>query len=268
MQKRWGAFALAMAIMLTACGRPSPRVKPAAAPQVTTIRMALWSNAAPIFAPVIAAFQEKHPEYRVETVPIPAWTQIEGMVRGGTVDLVPNTLTWDHMIRNGMRPVSIDPYVAKSRFDTAPFGPILEGEVVGGSHYGLPLYGYPFVFAYNKRLVAEAGVTIPTDSWTWEEFRDTATRLTRGKGDTKIWGFDWSPSTAPENLVYLMALQRAPAGGLPDSQTSAGRVPAAGRGRPGSGLLDRSQPAGVGRIPRCQARRVGTGAPGALVRAA
>lgn len=213
---------VALTIMATACAKAPPaRVKPVTAAgqaAVTTIHMTNWAATEPVFAPVIAAFQNKHPEYRVETVPFTDWTQLQEILKQGGADLIPNVIPWQGFIDTGTRLTSIDAYVAKSRFDTAPLGPLIEGEKAYGQHYGLPVMGHPWVFAYDKRLVAEAGVTIP-GSWTWEEFRDTAARLTHGKGDDKVWGFDWAFSP-PNDLVYLMALQRATADGLPDSQAA------------------------------------------------
>jgi multiple sugar transport system substrate-binding protein len=41
---------------------------------------------------------------------------------------------------------------------------------------------------YNQRLFQEVGVPFPTDAWTWDDYYATATRLTRGQGDEKIFG--------------------------------------------------------------------------------
>lgn len=222
MRRSWVLSVLVIALLVTACAKAPPaRVKPAAAlqqPTITTIRIALWASTEPLYAPVFAAFQDKHPEYRVETAPINNPTDLEALLKNGSVDLTPNTFGWEYMLRTGKRLIDLSPYVAQSRFDTAAFGPLLENDKVGGRLYGLPLHGYPYIFAYNKRLVAAAGVTIPTGSWTWEELRDTAARLTSGSGEAKIWGFDWA-HVNPDSLLYMMALQRAPAGGVPDDRT-------------------------------------------------
>lgn len=41
----------------------------------------------------------------------------------------------------------------------------------------------------NQDLLGRAGLAVPTPTWTWEQFADYATKLTRREGDeTKVWG--------------------------------------------------------------------------------
>lgn len=46
----------------------------------------------------------------------------------------------------------------------------------------------PFALLGNAALFEAAGVPLPGSGWTWEEFRATARRLTRGEGEQKVWG--------------------------------------------------------------------------------
>jgi multiple sugar transport system substrate-binding protein len=59
----------------------------------------------------------------------------------------------------------------------------------GGGLYGLPYNMQTVAVYYNRQLFLEAGVPFPKDSWTWQEFLDTARRLTRVEGgETKGFG--------------------------------------------------------------------------------
>jgi multiple sugar transport system substrate-binding protein len=48
-----------------------------------------------------------------------------------------------------------------------------------GRVYGLPWLQQPVMMYVNKTLFDEAGVAYPNESWTWDDFIDAATKLTR-----------------------------------------------------------------------------------------
>jgi multiple sugar transport system substrate-binding protein len=58
--------------------------------------------------------------------------------------------------------------------------------------YGLPRDFQTIVLFYNKDMFDAAGVAYPTDSWTMDDLRDAAKKLTKdsnGDGITDQWGF-------------------------------------------------------------------------------
>lgn len=78
-----------------------------------------------------------------------------------------------------------------------------------GKQFGLPWLQQPVMMYVNKTLFDEAEVSYPDESWTWTEFTDAATKLTKdGSGkhpgedgfdasSTTQWGFTvngWPPS--------------------------------------------------------------------------
>lgn len=88
-------------------------------------------------------------------------------------------------------------------------GQYLEGAFSGAAFvddrvYGLPCGIYTMLLYYNKDLFDEAGVEYPSGNWynpmTWDEFRDKASKLTKGGGSDKIFG-------AHLNLEILMLNQ-------------------------------------------------------------
>ena len=63
----------------------------------------------------------------------------------------------------------------------------------GRAVYALPTGYSPLVVAYNKDLFDRAGVSVPADDWTWDDFLGLAKRLTRdsdGDGTIDQWGTD------------------------------------------------------------------------------
>jgi ABC-type glycerol-3-phosphate transport system substrate-binding protein len=209
------------AIFLSACSMPVVKrqvvpEQPEAETGPVTIKVAV--NNAPISSTgidaVIAAFQTKFPQYRVEKVQIPSPTgmgdpkaiqdaedTLHQMMKKGDVDL----LQAEHgfgifsAIQKGLL-TDLMPLVQQSRLDTAPFEPMLSESRQGSALYTMPYAVNPEVFVYNKDLVSKASVTIPQDSWTWDQFRETAASLTKGTGTDRVWGFD---AMTPEDLGLI-----------------------------------------------------------------
>ena len=59
---------------------------------------------------------------------------------------------------------------------------------IGGDYYSVPYCNNINVVFYNKKMFDEAGVPYPKDDWTWDDFRETAKKLTKGSGADKIYG--------------------------------------------------------------------------------
>ncbi len=63
---------------------------------------------------------------------------------------------------------------------------VLASATYDGKYYGVPWIANPLMVYYNKDLFDEAGVPYPsaTDNWTWQDFIDTAKKLTVVKKDS------------------------------------------------------------------------------------
>ena len=68
-----------------------------------------------------------------------------------------------------------------------------------GSIYGVPFYTNALGMFYNKTAFLDAGLPLPTDGWTWEDFRTAVDTLSKdgmyGFGLQGAWGgtFEWYP---------------------------------------------------------------------------
>lgn len=199
---------LAAALLLTSgCTKSAPqRALPTAPePEQITLRVGVFFDGNDL-NPIIEAYEAKHNNVQIEKVSFKTIPEIQEAVKTGKVDLFNARSGAAGMVRLGSA-VDLEPYIRKSRFDTAPLGTLMDAHRDGGQIHSLPTYGNPYVLVYNKKLVADAGVAIPTDALTWDQLREIAQKLTKGEGLTKQWGM--SLSFQPEYLAYTLAMEQA-----------------------------------------------------------
>ncbi|MFD4633911.1 ABC transporter substrate-binding protein [Streptomyces sp. NPDC058284] len=81
------------------------------------------------------------------------------------------------------------------------WAPAREAVTINGRVRALPALLDCLAVVCNKKLFAEAGLDLPKAGWTWQEFTDTARRLTdAGKGR---FGTGW-PGTGDEDTVWRL----------------------------------------------------------------
>ncbi len=69
------------------------------------------------------------------------------------------------------------------------FGESLETtQNFNGDYYALPYCNNINMVYFNKRMFDAAGVPYPKEDWTWNDFRETAKKLTSGSGANKVYG--------------------------------------------------------------------------------
>jgi multiple sugar transport system substrate-binding protein len=163
-----------------------------------TIRVGTWESgdAIKIWNDLISDFNKQYSQIKVSFEPVPdnygtkLLTQIaandapdvfqvgDGDVRmfverGGAADLT------EYIEGKGDLP----------GIDTSVYYPALfqTGVVNDQSHFLTKDYS-PLAVYYNKDIFDKAGVPYPKDGWTWDEFRDTAMKLTSGTGATAQYG--------------------------------------------------------------------------------
>lgn len=59
---------------------------------------------------------------------------------------------------------------------------------INGDYYAIPYNNNINMVFFNKKMFDEAGVEYPKEGWTWEDFRNTAIKLTSGEGADKVYG--------------------------------------------------------------------------------
>jgi multiple sugar transport system substrate-binding protein len=148
----------------------------------------------PPFKQQQSTFKSMYPKVEIEEVFVP-WSEysqkMTTMIAGGeTIDVV-----W-LMIDNGAGgPLNVNTWIKKDALlDLTPlfsegtikredyFPGLLSKFEIGGKFWGTPFECWQAVFWYNVNLFEEAGLSIPDENWTWEDYREAAAALTK-KGD-------------------------------------------------------------------------------------
>ena len=144
----------------------------------------------------IDAFNEKYPNINVALEPISGDYEQRLILQAASRTLPDLFWASDQGVqvlgsRNLM--LDLDPYIAASGLDTSNFyQSMLDLGKVDGVQYMLPRDYNHLVTFYNIDMFEEAGVPLPQEGWTWQEFVDAATALTKkdANGETTQYGVD------------------------------------------------------------------------------
>ena len=96
--------------------------------------------------------------------------------------------------------------VSAAAFDWSDFYPSeRQAATVNGKVVGVPALVDNLSLVYNKKLFAAAGIAPPTSSWTWQDFRTAAAKLTKASTHTYGWAYvnDGSEDTVWRFLAML-----------------------------------------------------------------
>ncbi|AEJ62003.1 extracellular solute-binding protein family 1 [Spirochaeta thermophila DSM 6578] len=149
--------------------------------------------------PVIEEFQQLYPHITVELENIGSGTEyyakLQTMVAGGLAPDVfyPAThVAYAYAIKGAIR--MLDDFIKRDKIDLSAYNPqILNLYKLNGKVYGLPIDTAALVVFYNKDLFDQAGVPYPKKGWTWDDFLETAKKLTKdfdGDGQPDQFGVD------------------------------------------------------------------------------
>lgn len=159
-----------------------------------TLTLCTWDSAKTQYLKdTQAAYQKLHPDVTLKMLDITASDYIDKvtvMLAGGdTTDVIDfKSLPQMGTLVSQGRMEKLDPYISKAKFDMTPYNEMEEGLKVNNSVYSLPFRDDVWVLYYNKDLFDKAGVTYPTNDMTWDQYRDTAKKLTSGSGASKVYG--------------------------------------------------------------------------------
>lgn len=135
-------------------------------------------------------FQEENPNISVKIEVMPedyAATLITRLASGTAGDCYRSATHWgivDLVLRNVFQP--LDEFVEQDGYDLSVyFDGAIESCRIEGKLYALPVNGHPgwSGLYYQPELFAEAGVSEPTDEWTYDDVLAAALELTQRNGD-------------------------------------------------------------------------------------
>lgn len=190
--------------MLAGCGASAPSssaaasseasTSTAAAPESVTLKLATWDNTSNnVVTDAVAAFEAANPNIKVEIIDIPSadyTTKLSVMLNGGSdVDAfyIKDGDTAKSLVEKGQL-ADLSSYITTDGIDLAAYNGLAENFSFDGKQYALPARTDFYVMYYNKDIFDAAGVAYPTNDWTWDEFEETAKKLTSGEGANKIYG--------------------------------------------------------------------------------
>lgn len=193
------AVAVAVATALAACGSgPQEEAGGAyAAPDAdlaASITYGVWDqNQVPAIEENIAAFNEVYPDIEVTVNVTPFaeyWTKLQTQASSDTLpDLFwmngPNIGLY---ASNGMLE-PITGAVDAGDIDPANYPEALvDLYTIDDVAYGVPKDFDTIGVWVNTALVEQAGVELPTDGWTWDEFQETAVEISEALADEGVYG--------------------------------------------------------------------------------
>jgi len=148
-------------------------------------------------------FHQMHPAITVKILQIPNNQnydiKVQTLIAGGAApdlfgsgDVILPTLFQKGYARD------LSPYITRDRYDLSDF---FQQEFRAfrykGDVYALTDNWDTQILYYNKDLFRKAGMAFPSASWTWQDFRAAAIKLTHGSGPSKQFGAVFTSWFAP-----------------------------------------------------------------------
>ncbi|MBW4844744.1 MAG: sugar ABC transporter substrate-binding protein [Lachnospiraceae bacterium] len=198
---KWAVSAMACAaVLLSGCGSNTtekPAGKPAdaqteknaaGADESVTIRLDQFSGSGAseeALKKMIAKFNEQYPNVKVELQSFgydDYFTQLQSKIVGGSAADV-FELNFENFVAYASEDVLLD--IGDLIGDTSGFNQTaLKAFQYDGKQFGIPNSFSNVVLIYNKDLFDKAGVSYPTDDWTWTEMSEAAKKIRALSADT------------------------------------------------------------------------------------
>jgi multiple sugar transport system substrate-binding protein len=156
-----------------------------------TLTWAMWGSPEEIAThqKVADAFMADHPDIKIKIMSAPwgdYFTKIQTLWASGDTSQIPDVLFITPVNTYAAQGVleDLSPYIEKSGTDLKDYWPsLMDFGTYLGKVYGLPRDAGLEVLYYNKDLFDKAGISYPTDDWTWDDLRAAAEKLTVKNGD-------------------------------------------------------------------------------------
>lgn len=143
-------------------------------------------------------FTEANPNVTIEPVDIGSerFQKLMTLISSGTAPDIIYINEWTYSLAYRNVLYGLNELVERDNFDLSAFPESLltplryEGEL-----YALPQEVSPYVIYYNKDMFTEAGVELPTDDWTIDDFYSAAKALTNP--EKNVYGFRYASGADP-----------------------------------------------------------------------
>ncbi|ORA35305.1 ABC transporter substrate-binding protein [Mycobacterium aquaticum] len=193
------AVVAVLAFALAACGGGSSS---------GPVEIAVWhgyqDTEGEVFKGLIEQYNKAHPDVRVRELYSSndlVLQKVLTAVRGGSApDVAYMFGSWSPNIAKIPSVVDMSKVVSAPDWNWDDFYPAeRQAATVGDKIVGVPALVDNLAVVYNKKLFADAGVAPPTASWTWDDFRSAAAKLT----DPAKGQYGWLiPADGSEDTVW------------------------------------------------------------------
>lgn len=177
------AVTAALALTATACSAGSDQAD-AGKEEPVVLSYGIWDqNQAPALEKIVSSFEDANPGVTVKLQVTPweqYWTKLQAAASGGAAPDVfwMNGVNFQLYASNGV----LAPLSDQIKEDDVDMGVYPEALVdlysLNGQQYGMPKDFDTIGLWYNKTLFDAAGIAYPDDSWTWQDLKDAAAKLT------------------------------------------------------------------------------------------
>jgi multiple sugar transport system substrate-binding protein len=148
------------------------------------LTLMIWdANQVPATREALAQFHKIYPNIKVNLIQVPwseYWTKLQTSMAGGVapdVFWLNGTNKDTYMAAHQL--LDLTPYIKKYHYDMSNYPQLLvQYYSWQGQQYGIPKDFDTIAVFYNKALFQKAHVPLPPSTWTWEQFLQTAIRLT------------------------------------------------------------------------------------------
>jgi multiple sugar transport system substrate-binding protein len=191
---RWTLPVVLVMFLLAACGPAAAPLKP------VTIRFAYATADGPTMQPLAAQYQKDHPNVTIQL--LPKEQRDLDQVDPQEVDVFVNSNFSLTDLRKNSAILNVDPWMEGDRnFNRADFLPgSMDLFTEANKTWAIPAGIDPYVMYYNQDLFDKRGVAHPADGWQWEDFLQTALKVT--DANTNVYGFVSRGMVDPALFVY------------------------------------------------------------------
>ncbi len=188
-----------LTLVLLTCSLFAQGAKEAAAEGPKTLKVYTWWDVTKFdhLQKMQADFEAANPDLKLEFVTIPskyANTMITKLAAGECPDVM--MLAMDQVPRyalnNMLRPLDD---LASQDYKDSLYPVVKDALTVNGTLYAAARDITPKVMFLNTKMFADAGIPLPSDTWTMDEFVEIAKKLTKGTGSDAQWGYYWKNYT-------------------------------------------------------------------------
>jgi len=173
------------------------------------IRLVMWGGVPPEAGPQ-AVCDEFNKEFASQGISVeyeryvndePGNMKLDtNLLAGGDIDLY-MTYVPDYLKKRAQGKMALDlsALLARDKYDLEKaFGPMAKAYFIDGKPYSLPTKIDQYGLVVNKNMFDAAGIPLPT-SWTIDEFRAVAKKLTKGEGPDKVYGMFFN---SQQDILY------------------------------------------------------------------